>query len=313
MSEFIRQKQIQNLVSDLAARAMDSEVVKKANNLSDVDPSASRGNLDVYSKTEVQNLISGADNGVNITHISDRDALTGLKVADRIFVSDDGDGKWALYIVTAITDGNGDSSSYEKVADEDSFANALTKEAIKSSYEANANTNAYTDAEKNKVAQIVVTQPVDLDAVESELSSTTATANNALSTANGATTAATNAQNTANGAVADAAAAQSTADDAVSDAAAAQSTANSALSTANSKKVDFTHAEEQFTSINAAANTPTVIALSQPIVAAVVPQMFVNGLRINGISYMPTSNEITFLTPYEIDSSDVIVITYAHL
>ncbi len=313
MSEFIRQKQIKNLVSDLAARAMDSEVVKKANNLSDVDPSASRGNLDVYSKTEVQNLISGADNGVNITHISDRDALTGLKVADRIFVSDDGDGKWALYIVTAITDGNGDSSSYEKVADEDSFANALTKEAIKSSYEANANTNAFTDAEKNKVAQIAVSQPVDLDGMESELSSTTATANSALSTANGATTAATNAQNTANGAVADAVAAQSTADGAVSDAAAAQSTANNALSTANSKKGDFIHAVEEFGNITSPANAPKTINVSHPILPEMIPQLFINGLRVNGISYSPMGTDITYLAPYETEAMDILSVSYAHV
>ena len=222
MSEFIKQKQIQNLTTDLAAKAMDSQVVKIANNLSDVSASAARTNLNVYSKTEVQNMVSGADSGFNVANITGRNALTGLKVADRVFVSDDGDGKWGMYIVTAVTNGAGSTSTFEKVADEDAFSNALTKEAIKSSYESNSNTNAYTDIEKTKVSRLTVTQAVNLDTMESQLTSTTTTANNALSTANSANTAAINAQNTA----------------------------NTALTTANNKADNFTECREDISGIN---------------------------------------------------------------
>lgn len=42
---------------------------------------------------------------------------------------------------------------------------------IKTAYESNANTNAYTDAEKTKVGHITVTQAVDLDALETRVNS----------------------------------------------------------------------------------------------------------------------------------------------
>lgn len=232
MSEFIKQKQVEGLVSALAAKALDSAVVKKANNLSDVNAASARGNLDVYSKAEVQNMIAGAEDAFSVATLTARGALTGLKVSDRVFVTNDGDGKWALYIVTAVTDGKGSTSTFTKVADEDLFTNALSKEAVKSAYESNANTNAFTDAEKTKVGHITVTQAVNLDTIESGLATTTSTANTALTNANAAATAASAAQSTANTARSEASAAQTTANTAVSNAAAAQTTANTALSDA---------------------------------------------------------------------------------
>jgi len=232
MSEFIKQKQVEGLVNDLASKALDSAVVKKSNNLSDVNSASARGNLDVYSKAEVQSLVAGAEDAYSVASIAARGALTGLKIADRVFVSNDGDSKWALYIVTAVTDGKGTSSTFTKVADEDLFTNALSKEAVKSAYESNTNTNAFSDSDKTKVGHITVTQAVNLDTIESGLSTTTTTANTALTNANTAATAASAAQSTANTARSDAAAAQSTANTAVSSAAAAQSTANTAVSDA---------------------------------------------------------------------------------
>lgn len=312
MSEFIKQKQIQNLTSDLAARALDSQVVKKANNLSDVNASTARTNLDVYSKTEVQNLISGADSGFNVATIAERDALTGLKVSDRVFVSNDGDGKWGLYIVTAVTNGNGSTSTFEKVADEDAFSNALTKEAIKSSYESNANTNTFTDAEKTKVGHITVTQAVNLDTIESGLASTTTTANNALSTANSATTAAANAQNTANSASSAAANAQASADAAQADADAAQSTANSALSTANSKEDAFNEAREDFTGLTGAAGVPVEITLEHAVAAGFEPLVYFNGLLVKTVTFSPGAPEISFTVPYATETLDTISVAYAY-
>lgn len=305
MSEFIKQKQIQNLTTDLAAKAMDSQVVKIANNLSDVSASAARTNLNVYSKTEVQNMVSGADSGFNVANITGRNALTGLKVADRVFVSDDGDGKWGMYIVTAVTTGTGSTSTFEKVADEDAFSNALTKEAIKSSYESNSNTNAFTDAEKTKVGHLTVTQAVNLNTMESGLATTTTTANNALSTANSANTAATNAQNTANSANTAAANAQA-------DANSAQSTANTALSTANGKEDIFTEYREDFTGLNGETSTPVALFLGNPVANGFEPLVYVNGLLVKTITFTPGSEEMTFTVPYIIEASDTVSVVYSN-
>ncbi|WP_421752518.1 hypothetical protein [Croceimicrobium sp.] len=312
MSEFIKQKQIQNLTTDLAAKALDSQVVKKANNLSDVNAASARTNLEVYSKTEVQNMISGADNGFNVATIADRDALTGLNVSDRVFVSNDGDEKWGMYIVTGVTDGNGSTSTFEKVADEDAFSNALTKEAIKSSYESNANTNAFTDAEKTKIGHISVTQAVNLDNIESGLASTTTTANNALSTANSASTAATNAQNTANSASTAAANAQTAADEAQFDANAAQSTANSALNTANSKQDIFNETREDFTGRNGEAGVPVSLTLENEVAAGFEPLVYFNGLLVKTVTYSPGSPEISYTVPYVTETSDTVSVAYAY-
>jgi hypothetical protein len=259
MSEFIKQKQVEGLVSALAAKALDSAVVKKANNLSDVNAASARGNLSVYSKAEVQNLVAGAENAYSVASLTARGALTGLKVSDRVFVTNDGDGKWALYIVTAVTDGKGSSSTFTKVADEDLFTNALSKEAVKSAYESNANTNAFTDAEKTKVGHLSVSQAVNLDTMESDLAGTKTTATSALNTANSATTKANAAQTTANTAVSDAAAAQSTANKAASDAAAAQSTADTAVAEAGNAQAAAeaaqTTANSGVTKANAAQST----------------------------------------------------------
>lgn len=80
-----------------------------------------------------------------------KDALTDLTVGDEIFVTDDGDGKWAQYWVVAITDGQGSTSTFEVVMDEDTYLNANTAFSIKTSYESNPDTNAFTDAEKTSV------------------------------------------------------------------------------------------------------------------------------------------------------------------
>ncbi len=133
MSNLIQQKQVQGLVTDLATKALDSVVVKKSNNLSDINASSARTNLGVYSQSQVDALIAGAENAHSVATLTARNALSGLKISDRVFISDDGDGKWALYIVTAVTDGLGSSSTFVKIADEDIFNNALSASAVKAS------------------------------------------------------------------------------------------------------------------------------------------------------------------------------------
>jgi hypothetical protein len=154
MSELIKIKQIDGLSADLATRALDAQVVKIANNLSDVNAGTARTNLSLYSKTEVDALVVGAKNAFNVADLTARNALTGLKVTDRVFVNDDGDGKWALYIVTAVTTGAGSTSTFKKIADEDLFSNALTAAAVKAAYESNPDTYAFNGTYKGKLDKI---------------------------------------------------------------------------------------------------------------------------------------------------------------
>lgn len=103
-----------------------------------------------------------------VTNNTEKAALSQLTEGDKIFVTDDGDGKWAQYWVTAITDGQGITSTFQLVMDEDTYLNANTKESIKAVYESNLNTNAFTDAEQTKVGYVTVTQAVDLDTLVSD-------------------------------------------------------------------------------------------------------------------------------------------------
>ena len=170
----IKQKQVENLLIDLLGKANDSQVLKIANNLADLgDNQQARDNLSLLTEAEINALVVGVQQARSVADIAERDALTDLNITDRIFVSDDGDGKWAMYIVTAITDGLGSTSTYEKIANRDLFDNAMTATAIKTAYESNADTNAFTDAEKTKSGHISVTQPVDLDAMESDIANNT--------------------------------------------------------------------------------------------------------------------------------------------
>jgi len=277
MTDFIKQKQVESLVVDLGLKAIDSEVVKKANNLSDVNASSARTNLDVHSKTEVNALISGAEHAKSVADTAGRELLSGLKVGDRIFVTDDGDGKWAIYLVTAITDGEGTTSTYEKIADEDLFSNAISATAVKAAYESNADTNAFTDTEKAKVAHISVSQAVDLDSMESDIAANAADIVTAQTTA-------TNAANAA----------------------------NSAQTTADAKEDSFTEAKESFTGLNAAPNAPTQVVLAHPVKVGHQVQVFFEGLMVSTITFTSGSANVTFTVPYATEATDQITVFYKY-
>ncbi|AEH03591.1 tail fiber protein [Pseudomonas phage PhiPA3] len=151
-------------VSDL-----DAVTLKAASNLSDLaDIAVARGNLQTLSETEIEALIDAAKlaGGVSydVATIAARDALTGLTTADRVWVADDGDTKWAIYKPTAV-DGTGKGTAWLKLYDEDALTNSLTAAGIKAAYESNDDTNAFTDAEKAKLAYITVAAAVDLAAL----------------------------------------------------------------------------------------------------------------------------------------------------
>lgn len=176
-------KQIAGLSSALASKASDADVVKKANNLSDLNPAAVRANLALYSQSEVNSILSGTTHAYSVADLAARNALAGLKATDRIFVSNDGDGKWALYIVSAITNGSGATSTFRKIADEDIFANALTAEAVKTAYESNANTNAFNNTYKGKLDFITIASAIDMDNVRDNALAAYNQANNSMSVA----------------------------------------------------------------------------------------------------------------------------------
>jgi hypothetical protein len=278
MSNLIKQKQVDGLISDLANKALTSQVLGKSANLSDVlDIAAARTNLDIHSKAEVNALIGGANNGISVANITARNALTGLKVSDRIFVSNDGDGKWAMYIVTAITNGNGSSSQYVKVADEDLFSNAMTAAAVKSAYESNANTNEFSDAEQTKLGHIAVTQSVNLDNMESEVSA------NATAVA----------------------AAQSSAN-------AAQSTATAAQNTANTKQNRFTETKEAFTGMTVEAGVNNELSLAHNIKAGFEVLVYFGTLLVENITWTAGGNTVGVKVPYITEPSDKIYVVYKY-
>lgn len=88
-------------------------------------------------------------NGTNYTvsTLAQRNALQGMRVEDKVLVLDDGDGKWAIYVPTAIV--NDQVSNWIKINDQDALENSLTPEGLKTAYESNADTNAFTDEHLN--------------------------------------------------------------------------------------------------------------------------------------------------------------------
>lgn len=148
---------------------LEADKLEASANLSDVvDASAARTNLDVYATSEVDSAITAAQlamgTNFDVATIAERDALINLDVADRVFVADDGDTKWALYKVSAI-DANGSGTAWIKLSDQDALENSISASSIKASYESNADTNAFTDAEQTKVGHVSVTSAIDLDLV----------------------------------------------------------------------------------------------------------------------------------------------------
>lgn len=305
MSELIRIKQIDGLSSVLETKAADAEVLKIANNLSEVNANSVRSNLGLYSKSEVDALVVGAKNAYNVADLTSRNALTGLKLTDRVFVNDDGDGKWALYIVTAITTGTGSTSTFKKIADEDLFTNALTAAAVKAAYESNADTYAFNGAYKGKLDKITVAANVNLDTIKSTADTALNNAASAQSSANSAAAAAANAQNTANAAGISASNSQSTANS-------SYALASEAISIANAKQEAFTEITESFTGMNYETEQEVFISLSQPVKNGTEVLVFFNGLRVLNVNNNRGESTVRFTVPYSTESIDVITVTYKY-
>lgn len=106
---------------------------------------ATGGTADKVDWSQLKNVPSfGSDKWLDpVEDINARDALTP-ELGDCVLVQDDGDGKAAQYAY------NG--TAWVKIGDVDWAP--LTDAQVKTAYEANADTNAYTDAEKTKLAGI---------------------------------------------------------------------------------------------------------------------------------------------------------------
>ena len=148
---------------------LNNDTVKKAGNLFDLpNKIAARSNLQVNSIDEVDAKIAVAKLALGtryiVENISARNALVDLDLADTVFVTNAADNGWAIYQPGAV-DETGAGSSWITLNDEATFINANSASAIKAAYESNPDTNAFTDAEKDKLALISATTAIDLDKV----------------------------------------------------------------------------------------------------------------------------------------------------
>lgn len=154
-------------INEVASSAGEGDL-QSDQNLADLgDAGTARNNLDVYSRGEVDqvvaNIESGNGNNISVADLDARDGLTDLTIADRVFVTDDGDGKWAIYKPTAFSDGS--VTEWVKLSDQDALENATSATAIKAAYESNSDTNAFTDADQSKLDLVSATQAINLDDV----------------------------------------------------------------------------------------------------------------------------------------------------
>lgn len=107
---------------------------------------ATGGSQDRVDWSQLQNIPAfGSADWLNpVANIAARDAITGLQAGQCVLVQDDGDGKAAQYTY------NG--SAWVKIGDVD--WSPMTDAQVKISYENNADTNVFTDAEKTKLGTV---------------------------------------------------------------------------------------------------------------------------------------------------------------
>ena len=99
---------------------------------------------------KLYNIILGQTNEVTVANIAARDAYNVTSLPTNIFVTNDGDGNWALYKATT----TGVGATFVKLSDPDLLNAVMSAATIKSSYESNADTNAFTNALLSKLNAI---------------------------------------------------------------------------------------------------------------------------------------------------------------
>ena len=273
-----------------------------------------------YNKTEVDQMVAGqgkyvavVDKATMDTNLANGDYTEGT----RVYVEDDGDGKWAVY---TIVDNSGTLET-RKISDPD-----LVSEAI-----------------SGKVSLITVTGAIDLDQLKTDVAAIAAdyaTEDFVTGKTGDLSTLSTTEKGTLVGAINEvkglADTAKTTADQAIVDAAAAQTTANSALSTANTAngkadtnasaisqlqsdladyELDFTETTEEFDTISTAVNTPVEVTLSNPRRSGFVHSVFINGVRLSTVETPTPSadNKVKILiADYAIETDDKISVLYTY-
>ena len=90
---------------------------------------------------KLYNLIVGSFTEISVADITARNAYNA-PLGGHVFVSDDGDGKWALYKATT----SGVNATYVKLSDPDLLNAVMTASQIKTAYESNPDTNAFTNS-----------------------------------------------------------------------------------------------------------------------------------------------------------------------
>lgn len=170
--------------------ALDTAISTTASNLSTAI-STLKGTADTDHDTlgklqgkiaDVLNIAVQAGQQITVADIAARNAyVVNPGTSALLFVLNDGDGSWALYRKAVDVD----VPTYTKLSDPDLLNAAMSAAAIKSAYESNADTNAFTDDEKAKLAALPTnaTLQTSLTTLQSNIDSTASTAASNLSTA----------------------------------------------------------------------------------------------------------------------------------
>lgn len=102
-------------------------------------------------------LIVSSLTEIKVGNIPERDNLNITKLPTNVFVIDDGDGRWALYKATS----TGINASFVKISDPDLLNAVMSASQIKSAYESNPNTNAFSNVYKNRLEYIATLAEAD--------------------------------------------------------------------------------------------------------------------------------------------------------
>lgn len=133
-------------ITPLKLKATADEVTEEAVNYSDnlvnnlLDGVSTPGN----TLLKLYNLILGVSAEDYVADITARNAYNIPHLPFSLFVTDDGDGKWAKYQATT----TGVGATFVKISDPDLLNAVMSAAAIKAAYESNSDTNAFTNALK---------------------------------------------------------------------------------------------------------------------------------------------------------------------
>jgi hypothetical protein len=148
------------------------------------------GLMSAADKTKLDGVATGANNYVHPDHTGD---VTSVADGAQTIANDAVTNAKAANMATStlkgrITAGTGDPEDLTATQArtllnvEDGATADMSDAEIKTAYENNANTNAFTDAEQTKLGFISVTQAVDLDTIESDTATNNAKVTNATHT-----------------------------------------------------------------------------------------------------------------------------------